>query len=207
MRRALIATVTALTLVGVLMAAAPALAAQSQTTDTDTARKWALKWAYKAKKNRRHALQHAKALRKRLPKRYRSAVVRPRDTATTRLSAEDWKEYGKTCRTRAGALAKYIRTTWRRIRGPRGSSVSRWLPLLRHEGWPAATHAMCMRVIRRESGGNPSLIGSGGYYGLFQMSWSFSRGRFDLRNPVVNVKLALQLYKRRGWQPWASTAY
>lgn len=206
MRRALIATVTALTLAGTLMAAAPALG-QSPTSETDLARTAALKWASRAKKNRRHALQHARALCTRLPRQLRSPIVRPHDTATARLSAEDWNQYGAACRARAKALAKYVRATWRRIRHPHGDSVSRWLPLLRHEGWPAAAHTTCLRVIRRESGGNPSLIGSGGYYGLFQMSWSFSRGRFDLRNPVVNVRLALQLYKRRGWQPWASTAY
>ncbi len=204
MKRAIIAAVTTLTLAGVLMAATPALAKAESTAD---AKKWALKWSRQVKKNRRHALAHAQALRQRLPVKLKRSVTQPAATSAARLSKEDWKAYGRACRAKARALAKYVRATWRTIRNPRGSSVSRWLPLLRHEGWPAATHAMCLRVITRESGGNPSLIGSGGYYGLFQMASSFSHGRYDLRNPVVNVRLARQLYSRRGWQPWASTAY
>lgn len=204
MRRVLIATVTALTLAGVLMAATPALAKTETTADV---KRWADKWARQVKKNRRHATTHATALNKRLPVKLRRTVSRPAVTDAARLSKADWKAYGRACRAKARALAKYVRATWKKIRGPRGSSVSRWLPLLRHERWPAATHPMCLRVIRRESGGNPSLIGSGGYYGLFQMASSFSHGRYDLRDPVVNVRLARQLFQRRGWQPWASTAY
>jgi len=204
MKRAIIAAVTTLTLAGVLMAATPAPSKAESTAD---AKKWAHKWSRQVKKNQRHALAHAQALRQRLPVKLKRSVEKPAATSAARLSKEDWKTYGRACRAKARALAKYVRATWRTIRNPRGSSVSRWLPLLRHEGWPASTHAMCLRVITRESGGNPSLIGSGGYYGLFQMSSKFSHGRYDLRNPVVNVRLARQLFSRRGWQPWASTAY
>jgi|GEM_PF-2220806 len=171
------------------------------------AKRWANKWARQAKKNRRHAAKHARYLGKRLPKSIKRSVKRPRAAAGERLTAADWKAYGRAWKKQAKKNAKYVRVTWRKIKNPRGSGVRRWIPLLRHEGWPKSQISMAMRVIYRESKGNPRLIGSGGYHGLFQISWSFSRGRFDLRNPVTNVRVAKQLYSRRGWQPWASTAY
>ena len=134
-------------------------------------------------------------------------MKKPRAATGERLTVADWRAYGRAWKKQARKNAKYVRVTWRKIKNPRGSSVRRWLPLLRHEGWPKSQLPMALRVIYRESKGNPRLIGSGGYHGLFQISWSFSRGRFNLRNPVTNVRVAKQLFSRRGWQPWASTAY
>ena len=60
-------------------------------------------------------------------------------------------------------------------------------------------------VIHYESGGNPRCVYRG-HYGLFQCRLGHFRGRSPLR-PVSNVATAAMLYARRGWQPWAATAY
>ena len=188
-------------------AAALAPLTTAQKRAITKAKRWANKWARQAKKNRRHAATHARYLGKRLPRSIKRSVKKPRAATGERLTAADWRAYGRAWKKQAKKNAKYVRVTWRKIKNPRGSSVRRWLPLLRHEGWPKSQLSMALRVIYRESKGNPRLIGSGGYHGLFQISWSFSRGRFNLRNPVTNVRVAKQLFSRRGWQPWASTAY
>lgn len=205
MKRALALTVLTLLAAGLLSVAAPALAATSPDT---AAQKRAITWEKRAKRARRHARQHARFLGKRLPARLARTIARPVRTDGSRLTVQDWTSYGDARKRETKALQRYIRATWRQIRKPRRiRSAASWLPLLKHEGWPTSQLSMALRVIRRESGGNPDCVGSGGYYGLFQISQSFSRGRWNLCNPVINVRVAKQLFSRRGWQPWASTAY
>lgn len=209
LKRDLCAAVAAGILAGLIAAFLYTVIAGAAPVDTgpfDTnqdAYRWALKWSRQLQKNMRHAKTHARCLGERLPAKLRASIGCPFELDGDQdYSRVDWYAWGRQCRRKAKLAAQYIRSSWRRIRNPRGTRVERWLPLCWHEGWPRSQRATIVRVIYRESRGDPNVIGSGGYYGLFQMSWSFSRGRFELRNPVVNVKLALQLYKRRGWQPW-----
>jgi len=60
-------------------------------------------------------------------------------------------------------------------------------------------------VIHYESGGDPNCVYMG-HYGLFQCRLDHFKGRRPLR-PVSNIATAAMLYVRRGWQPWAATAY
>jgi hypothetical protein len=139
----------------------------------------------------------------------RPTARRPVEPSAARAATElDWKAYGKQCKQQALTLGRYVRATWRRIAHPRHvSGAATWVPLLRHEGWPESQLPTALRVIWRESSGNPNCVGPGPYYGLFQLWSGFNTGGWNLCNPVVNVRLALQLYHRRGWQPWSSTAY
>lgn len=107
-------------------------------------------------------------------------------------------------------LRRYVKQTWKRIRYPKwqGLGAKAWLPLCRHEGWPRSQKATILRVITRESGGDPTCVGGtgGAYYGLFQIYRGHSPDS-DLLNPNTNINIALEQYHARGWLPWASTAY
>jgi hypothetical protein len=159
--------------------------------------------------NARHARVHARLLGKRLPRTLNLSATRPAEPgAAITVTELDWKAYGQQCRRQARALGRYVKATWRRISHPRNyNSAAVWTPLLLHEGWPGAQIPTAMKVIWRESSARPSCVGPGPYYGLFQLYSGFNKGGWDLTNPVVNVRLALQLYHRRGWQPWSATAY
>ena len=107
-------------------------------------------------------------------------------------------------------LQKYVKRTWKRIRHPQwqGLGAKAWLPLCWHEGWPRSQKATMLRVITRESGGNPTCVGGTGgmYYGLFQIYRGHSPNS-DLLNPNTNINIALEQYHARGWIPWSQTAY
>jgi hypothetical protein len=192
--------------------AAPTVATAPQTADaqsTRAAQRWAAVWARRMRANARHARQHARLLGKRLPKALALSATRPAEPGAARAVTElDWKAYGTECKQQAVALGRYVKATWRRISHPRTyNSAAVWAPLLRHEGWPAAQIPTALKVIWRESNAQPSCVGPGPYYGLFQLYSGFNNGGWDLCDPVVNVRLSLQLYHRRGWQPWSATAY
>jgi len=160
-------------------------------------KRWAVKWQRQAKKNLRHAKSHARYLRRNVPKSLRTSVKRGGE--------ESWREYGRRMKKRAYALSTYIRRTMNRMRNPGGSGPRRWLPLARHEGWPRSSEAMLVKVLRRESDGNPRCR-LGVHRGLLQIRTDHAPGR-DLYNPRTNLAVGLMLYKRLGWRPWASTAY
>lgn len=101
-------------------------------------------------------------------------------------------------------LRRYVKRTWRRIAHPKRIVNARtWLPLLRHEGWPAAQIPTALMVIRRESGGDPKAWNrSTDCRGLFQIMRRYHPD-CDLFNPVTNVRVALGMYRASGWRPWA----
>jgi len=187
----------------------------SATTTADTAtgtfdaKRWARAWARRMHRAARHARKHARALGIRLPASLRAFLKRSVSPGAARSATElDWKSYGSECKNATLALRRYVKKTWRRIAHPKRIINARtWLPLLRHEKWPKAQIPTALKVIRRESGGQPWAIGGGSFYGLFQIYEGFNTGGWDLCDPVVNVRLALQLYHRSGWQPWSATAY
>ena len=169
--------------------------AAADAAPTGPGKSWALKWERQSARNYKHSLKHARCLGKR---RWLASVPRSR--------YDTWYAYGVKMKRRAYTNAAYNRWTWKRIKNPSGTHVARWLPLCWHENWPRSQKYMIVRVIRRECGGRAWLIGAGGYYGLFQISQAHNRGGWNLLNPVTNVRIARQLYGRRGWQPWP-TAY
>jgi hypothetical protein len=173
------------------------------------AQRWAGVWAHRMRANARHARRHALLLGRRLPASLRRSAQRPVKPSAARAATElDWKAYGEQCKQQALTLGHYVTATWKRIAHPRHiSSAATWTPLLLHEGWPKSQIPTALKVIWRESNALPSVVGPGPYYGLFQLWSGFNTGGWDLCNPVVNVRLALQLFHRRGWQPWTATAY
>lgn len=64
---------------------------------------------------------------------------------------------------------------------------------------------MAMRVARCESTMNPRAYAAGNY-GLFQVNGihasQYQVSVDQLYDPVTNVRIAYDLYQRRGWQPW-----
>lgn len=81
---------------------------------------------------------------------------------------------------------------------------SRWLWRHGRKRLTVAQLNRALWVIWYESRGDPGLR-AGRCYGLFQVDRAHSS--LNLRNPVTNVSLAGQLFVRRGWSPWAATAY
>ena len=82
-------------------------------------------------------------------------------------------------------------------------------------GWPISESPTILRVLQRESACNPLAFNgkdrSGGSRGLFQIngaheSWLIEDGIItkldDLFYPDVNIKAALHLWHKVGWQAW-----
>jgi len=85
---------------------------------------------------------------------------------------------------------------------------SRWLWRYLHRRLTVAELHRALLIIWRESGGQPGEVNpTSGCAGLFQLVPGHWRGRFDPFNPITNISLAGMLYVRRGWAPWATTAY
>ena len=71
--------------------------------------------------------------------------------------------------------------------------------------WPPSLHPEALRIAGCESGWDPHAIGSQGEVGLFQIhgvhAWRVPP-QGDLRNPVVNAQVALEIWRAEGWEPW-----
>jgi len=167
------------------------------------ARHWAVKWERQMKRTTLHAREHAMLLRTRLPRNLRVAA-RPSRAGSTSYSSVDWMSYGSACKRTSERATRYVRRTWEQIAHPRHIvSAATWVPLLRHEGWPASTIPTVLAIIRRESGGSPTAWNrSSNARGLFQILACYYPG-YRLFDPVVNIQVALRMYKARGWQPWS----
>ncbi|HEU0226459.1 MAG TPA: hypothetical protein VFQ86_01875 [Arachidicoccus soli] len=74
--------------------------------------------------------------------------------------------------------------------------------------FPANQVANAELVVKCESGGDASIVGHNHNgttdTGLFQLN-SVHHYPGDLTNPETNIKLASELYRARGWQPWYSS--
>lgn len=80
---------------------------------------------------------------------------------------------------------------------------SRWLARIQHRHLAEAELHHALLIVWRESNGRPRARNPySGCSGLFQLLPVYSRGKFDLMNPVTNISLAGELFSRRGWQPW-----
>lgn len=200
MRYRAITTLIAVALATVAVSLATAVPASATTSQG--AHRWAVKWERQMKQTTRHARVHATLLRARLPRSLRAAA-RPTKAGTTLFSRVDWMSYGSACKRTSERASRYVRRTWKLISHPRVTSAASWVPLLRHEGWPASTIPTVLTIIRRESGGSPTAWNrSTDCRGLFQIMARYYPG-YRLFDPVVNIQVALRMYKARGWQPWS----
>jgi hypothetical protein len=104
-------------------------------------------------------------------------------------------------------VRRYVRRTWLRMRHPcwQGLGARAWTALAQHAGWPASTVPILVRVITRESNGQPSAV-LGCYRGLLQIG-AYNAPSCDLFNPYTNLRVGAQMYARLGWRPWAATAW
>ena len=95
---------------------------------------------------------------------------------------------------------------------PRGDDsdvdVQHWRPLVAAY-WPADTVDQALCLLGLESGGDPNADNPDSTArGLFQILASLWAPHFgvspnDLFDPVVNVKLARQIYDLQGWDAWS----
>lgn len=68
-------------------------------------------------------------------------------------------------------------------------------------GWPASEIPYALRIIQCESSGNPMAENSC-CTGLFQIHETHGHSRAQLRDPLYNARVALDLWRESGWQPW-----
>lgn len=85
-----------------------------------------------------------------------------------------------------------------------GKSVARWTRLSRRVGWSWATMPTLMRVIGRESGGDPAVYNyaGSGAAGLLQLMPVHYSGRFSPTDPRANLAYGLRLWRAGGWSAW-----
>lgn len=128
-----------------------------------------------------------------LKKRLRPHLPRRISSSPPRLSAKQVRRAQAGVPRAAARWAPTVERYW-----------SRWLWRHGRKRLTVAQLNRALWVIWYESRGDPDLR-AGRYYGLFQVDRAHSS--LDLRNPVTNASLAGQLFARRGWRPWAATAY
>lgn len=89
------------------------------------------------------------------------------------------------------------------VRSPRAVPTD-WASLLSQYNWPVE---QAERVLMCESSGDPSAVSPDGQnIGLFQINLVHIgklRGGESLLDPVVNVRIAYQIWADQGWGPWS----
>jgi hypothetical protein len=168
---------------------------------------------------------------RRIARRCRAEAAWPRTClglSTARLAARPERSASAEEWTAAGRAWKHSRARWQRLerralsrlRHPGGSGAARWWPAARYVGWPAGTRSTLVRIMTRESRGNPRIL-CGGYI----LPRSAGDGKPNRRagglmqckpaprhwaDPIYNLWYALHrkyLPALRawgnGWQPWA----
>lgn len=83
-----------------------------------------------------------------------------------------------------------------------GRSTGRWVPLALSAGWAKAELDTLMRVIYRESRGDPRAT-NGQYRGLLQLAHCWWAGH-DPYDPAVNLRLGLHVRRTCGWRAWST---
>lgn len=158
---------------------------------------WALGWRAHAVKNRKPLPRLAYCLGISGPAK---VPARPSLAASPRA----WQRFGARCKSLAYSYVR-LRQTWRqRVLHPVVVSAASWRPLALWVGWPKSSLATLVIVIRGESGGVPTAR-NGSFVGLMQI-WCEHAPWADLTNPLTNLAVGLQLWRRSGWAPWAATA-
>jgi|GEM_PF-3985539 len=170
-------------------------------------------WEKRMKKARRHAKAHARMLGTKVPKRLLAPITDCYLPYDHNCGEYDFEAWAYVYRKRTLALRRYVKATWRKMRYPdwRHKGARAWLPLLKHQGFPKSQLAMAVKVIRRESNGNPRCVNSSsGAAGLFQFMPFWWQGQgWNPLNPVHNINRAKRaVIAQGGWLPaWSLTAY
>jgi Putative peptidoglycan binding domain/Transglycosylase SLT domain len=82
------------------------------------------------------------------------------------------------------------------------ASVEQWHALAIQAGWSEALWPNVACIIWRESRGQPGVVNSIGATGLMQVMQRYYPG-VNLTDPFTNLQVSYNLYKSRGWKPWA----
>jgi hypothetical protein len=94
-----------------------------------------------------------------------------------------------------------------------GGQLNSWIAAA---GWPSELWPWVRCIVNRESGGDPNVRSRTHDSGLMQINdvnVGFLRGqgiigsRYDLFDPVVNLRAGLALFERSGTGPWRSTRH
>ena len=165
---------------------------------SDTYRAWALSWRradvrwrradapLRAEFGLRTLAQVAKPPRiLAYPSAWRAAALRWRSEACARLAESKRLRHRLTCPARPYTAASF----WR---------------LAHFVGWPDSAHGTWLRVVERESHGQPGAVNrSSGATGLLQIY----PGGHRYLDPEVNLRAGLAKYRASGWAPWSQTAW
>ena len=135
-------------------------------------------------------------------------------------TGRDDPAWGRACKHAAVRWNAGARRLLHRMQHPGGSGAARWWPLARYAGWWPWLHATWLKVVTRESGGNPRVL-CGGYVlpknagdgepderagGLMQDKPAprhWADPEFNLRYSWVHKFLASLRACGDGWAPWA----
>ena len=84
-----------------------------------------------------------------------------------------------------------------------GRAVGRWVGLARRVGWTKSQLPTLMKVIYRESRGNPNARSASGYYvGLVQFGRHWVKGRDWRTDPKESLQRCLNSVNAVGWVHW-----
>jgi hypothetical protein len=104
---------------------------------------------------------------------------------------------------------------------PYASPAAQFAALAVNLGWPVSEYNQLVKIIDRESGGNPSAHNlsdpNGGSFGLMQINGFWCKGKSSylqtngiltsckmLLDPQVNLRAGLVIWNRSGWNPWGT---
>lgn len=104
---------------------------------------------------------------------------------------------------------------------PYATPAAQFAQLAINLGWPVNEYDTLVKIIDRESGGNPSAWNHtdpmGGSYGLLQINGFWCRGKQSylqglgivkncksLLDPETNLRAGLVIWNRSGWNPWGT---
>lgn len=170
-------------------------------TPVDYDKALAQKWERIAKSERAKLVRHCKVLGKPLP------VPMPV------LVGDDLYGYAMACKAKADIWHARTVKLHHRLTHPGGYGASRWWPLASYVGWPSAQKSMLLKVIWRESNGQPRCFtppyGAAGLMQFIKPWWSgqWSLPAFNPYDPEVNLTMGLRLWRMQGWRPWSLTAW
>jgi hypothetical protein len=105
---------------------------------------------------------------------------------------------------------------------PYATAAEQFAALAVNLGWPVEQYQKLVKVITRESNGNPSAHNEKdpmtGSFGLMQINGFWCKGKNSflqkaglltscemLLDPEINLRAGLIIYTRSGWSPWRTT--
>lgn len=164
----------------------------------------AQKWERIATAERAKLVKHCKVLGKPLP------------APMPVLIGEDLYGYAMACKAKAEIWHARTVKLHHRLTHPGGSGALRWKPLALLVGWPSSQIPTLIKVIWRESNGQPRCFTPPyGAAGLMQFLPQWFRGvwwkyKFNPYDPEQNLKYGLKLWQRQGGSflpAWSLTAW